>query len=48
MKGTNILERVHNAEEKAKYERKKRKETEKKYKKILKENSELKKNLDSF
>lgn len=48
MKETNLLERIHIAETNEKYERKKRKETEKKCKEILKENEFLKKNLDSF
>jgi len=46
MKKTNLLENLYNAEEKAKYEREKRKETEKENRILRKENAELKKNLD--
>lgn len=48
MKKANLLESLHNAEEKAKYEREKRKETEKENRMLRKEIVELKKNLDSF
>lgn len=41
MKKTNLLESLHNAEEKAKYEREKRKETEKENRMLRKENAEL-------
>ena len=48
MKKANLLESLHNAEEKAKYEREKRKETEKENRMLRKEIVELKKNLDGF